>query len=282
MTNVASCTTPFRQWVKYTAQTEHHKSCLTCPFRLQRSNLDPETAILASFHGFLGTSRQPQNYYLPIYNNGFLPTTLPVTSRTLIVIRGSDISKPQLLETCSVVTMFKHSLKHTHTQYVWMYMYIHTHYNQTNLLVEWRQRYVPCIAVMKPDGLLQYRRTLLLSWKPQSHGKLPFFIAAMHIDDERELKMYMISAQLRMVSVSKCCRELSAYGCQTRTLLYESLWVKKCYINLCPTSNRYATMSILMYILFNKNQAAWYFVRPAQAVTWGTAVIIIRVVLLSP
>ena len=37
-----------------------------------------------------------------------------------------------------------------------------------------------------------------------------------------------------------------------------------------------------MYTLFNKNKAAWYFVRPAQAVTWGTATIIIRVVLLSP
>jgi len=69
---------------------------------------------------------------------------------------------------------------------------------------------------MKPDGQLQYRRTLLLSWKPPSRGKLPFFINAMHIDDERELKMYdTISAQHRVVSVSKHYRELSAYGCQT-------------------------------------------------------------------
>jgi len=36
-----------------------------------------------------------------------------------------------------------------------MYM----HYHKTNLLVEWRQTYVPCIAVMKPDGQLQYWRT---------------------------------------------------------------------------------------------------------------------------
>ena len=32
----------------------------------------------------------------------------------------------------------------------------------------------------------------------------------------------------------------------------------------------------------NKNPSAWYFVHPAQAVTWGTVAIIIRVVLLSP
>jgi hypothetical protein len=37
-----------------------------------------------------------------------------------------------------------------------------------------------------------------------------------------------------------------------------------------------------LYTLFNKNQAAWYFVRPAQAVTWRTVAIIIRVVLVSP
>jgi hypothetical protein len=37
-----------------------------------------------------------------------------------------------------------------------------------------------------------------------------------------------------------------------------------------------------MYTLLNKNQVAWYFVCPAQAVTWGTVAIIIRVVLLSP
>jgi hypothetical protein len=30
--------------------------------------------------------------------------------------------------------------------------------------------------------------------------------------------------------------------------------------------------------LFNKTQAAWYFLRPAQAVTWRTVAIIIRVV----
>ena len=40
--------------------------------------------------------------------------------------------------------------------------------------------------------------------------------------------------------------------------------------------------SALMYTLFNKNQAAWYYVRPAQAVTWRTVAIIIRIVLLSP
>jgi len=38
----------------------------------------------------------------------------------------------------------------------------------------------------------------------------------------------------------------------------------------------------ILYTLFNKNQAAWYFVRPAQAVTWRTVAIIIRVVLASP
>jgi hypothetical protein len=37
-----------------------------------------------------------------------------------------------------------------------------------------------------------------------------------------------------------------------------------------------------LYTLFYKNQAAWYFVRPAQVVTWRTVAIIIRVVLLSP
>jgi uncharacterized membrane protein len=37
-----------------------------------------------------------------------------------------------------------------------------------------------------------------------------------------------------------------------------------------------------MYILFNKNQAACYFVRLAQAVTWRTVAIIIRVVLVFP
>jgi hypothetical protein len=42
------------------------------------------------------------------------------------------------------------------------------------------------------------------------------------------------------------------------------------------------TYNIHMYTLFNKNQAAWYFVRPAQAVTWRTVAIIIRVVLVSP
>ena len=36
------------------------------------------------------------------------------------------------------------------------------------------------------------------------------------------------------------------------------------------------------YTLFNKNQAAWYFVHPAQAVMWGTVAIIIWVVLLYP
>jgi hypothetical protein len=37
-----------------------------------------------------------------------------------------------------------------------------------------------------------------------------------------------------------------------------------------------------MYTLFNKNQAAFYFVRPFQAVTWRTGAIIIPVVLVSP
>ena len=36
------------------------------------------------------------------------------------------------------------------------------------------------------------------------------------------------------------------------------------------------------YTLSNKNPSTWYFVCPAQAVTWRTVTIIIRVVLLSP
>jgi len=39
---------------------------------------------------------------------------------------------------------------------------------------------------------------------------------------------------------------------------------------------------IYRYILFNKNQAAWYFVLPVQSVMWHTVAIIIRVILLSP
>jgi hypothetical protein len=38
----------------------------------------------------------------------------------------------------------------------------------------------------------------------------------------------------------------------------------------------------ILYTLSNKNQSVWYFVRPAQAVTWRTVTVIIRVVLLSP
>jgi hypothetical protein len=37
-----------------------------------------------------------------------------------------------------------------------------------------------------------------------------------------------------------------------------------------------------LYTLFNKNQAAWYFVRPAQTVTCRRVAIIIRVVLVAP
>jgi len=40
--------------------------------------------------------------------------------------------------------------------------------------------------------------------------------------------------------------------------------------------------STTWYTQSNKNPLAWYFVRPAQAVTYGTVPIIIRVVLLSP
>ena len=42
------------------------------------------------------------------------------------------------------------------------------------------------------------------------------------------------------------------------------------------------TRQQIWYTLFHKNQAAWYFVRPTQAVTWRTVAIIIRVVLVSP
>jgi hypothetical protein len=54
--------------------------------------------------------------------------------------------------------------------------------------------------------------------------------------------------------------------------------ISMCIIDITPSK----PSGHCMYALFNKNQAAWYFVRPAQAVTWGTVAIIIRVVLLSP
>ena len=40
-------------------------------------------------------------------------------------------------------------------------------------------------------------------------------------------------------------------------------------------------IDVIKYTLFNKNQAIWYFGRPAQAVTWDTA-IMIWVYLFSP
>ena len=46
--------------------------------------------------------------------------------------------------------------------------------------------------------------------------------------------------------------------------------------------NRKTELFYLLYTQSNKNQSASYFVRPAQAVTWPTVAIIIRVVLLSP
>jgi len=39
---------------------------------------------------------------------------------------------------------------------------------------------------------------------------------------------------------------------------------------------------VKLYTLSNKNPSAWYFICPAQAVTWHTVAIIIQVVLLSP
>jgi hypothetical protein len=36
-----------------------------------------------------------------------------------------------------------------------------------------------------------------------------------------------------------------------------------------------------LYTLFNKNQVTWYFVCPAQAVTWHRVAIIIWIILLS-
>jgi hypothetical protein len=45
---------------------------------------------------------------------------------------------------------------------------------------------------------------------------------------------------------------------------------------------KHIKVSLCMYTLFNKNQAAWYFVSPAQAVTWHTVAIIILVVLVFP
>jgi hypothetical protein len=64
--------------------------------------------------------------------------------------------------------------------------------------------------------------------------------------------------------------------CSASNLFTEVLWTAK-----RPTgagSNKHNKLRTL----FNKNQAAWYFVLPAQAVTWRTVAIIIRVVLVSP
>ena len=48
----------------------------------------------------------------------------------------------------------------------------------------------------------------------------------------------------------------------------------------CPES--ITRMVFGEYTQTNKNPSAWYFVRPAQAVTYGTVAIIIRVVFLTP
>jgi len=53
-------------------------------------------------------------------------------------------------------------------------------------------------------------------------------------------------------------------------------WLLYCYICERPRSFRPTN------IQSNKNPSAWYFVRPAQAVTCGTVAIIIGVVLFSP
>jgi hypothetical protein len=48
------------------------------------------------------------------------------------------------------------------------------------------------------------------------------------------------------------------------------------------SNSRYTSHSNSRYTLFDKNQTAWNFVRPAQAATWRTVAFIIRVVLVSP
>jgi len=69
---------------------------------------------------------------------------------------------------------------------------------------------------------------------------------------------------------------------------YKAIFVipVKVIIECSNRSNTYNLRSfahkVHLYTLFNKNQAAWYFVRPAQAVTWRTVAIIIRVVFNFP
>jgi len=46
--------------------------------------------------------------------------------------------------------------------------------------------------------------------------------------------------------------------------------------------NHWVQINVPVYTLFNKNQAAWNFVRPYLEVTWRTVAIIIWVILLSP
>ena len=55
-------------------------------------------------------------------------------------------------------------------------------------------------------------------------------------------------------------------------------------IRLAPNlpERTYGERRMCLYTLSNKNLSAWNFLSPAQAVTWRTVVIIIRVVLLSP
>ena len=61
-------------------------------------------------------------------------------------------------------------------------------------------------------------------------------------------------------------------------------WVRMCaYVSRERTRNVLASsVTCAFYTQSNKNPSAWYFARPAQAVTCGTIAIIIRVVFLSP
>jgi hypothetical protein len=108
---------------EYTAQTDHHKSMFNTPVSSPEIKSWPRDCHLSIF------PRVPRYFqttakFIPTNEQRPRSTTLPVTALTLIVIRSSDISKLQLLETCRVVNMFKHSLKHTHNMCVCIWIYI--------------------------------------------------------------------------------------------------------------------------------------------------------------
>jgi hypothetical protein len=71
--------------------------------------------------------------------------------------------------------------------------------------------------------------------------------------------------------------------CMQRTNDSDAL-TRLLYCTTAPpsTDHLWFTLTLNMYTLFNKNQAAWNFLRPAPEVPWRTDAIIIRVVLLFP